>query len=199
MRSILIFIVISLFTNCTKHEQRNETINKVTDAEIYEIVNAILEDESKSLKKDGINYDLYKYLLDQDFSSEIFSKHDSLAFIKTDTVFSKGDLEFINMQINERKKFKFQQEFIKSKVLISSDTIIQLIDQAYNDRSNDFYDLFITKFGNHRYYTIGVPLFSLDKKTAFIKIDSYPGSGHTMIYKKINGKWKFYCFGVAWT
>ncbi|RZL41996.1 MAG: hypothetical protein EOP00_24000 [Pedobacter sp.] len=198
MKILRVLLIILILSGCEKHESKKFANKKeVTDSDIYEIVNLVVKDADNGLKKEGIKRELYKYLLDRDYYGEVFNRADSTVFTKSDTVFSKEDLKFIAQQIKKRKKFKFKQEYIREKVIISADTIQRMLEKKLTISNYDFYKAFEIRFGNTWYYTIGLPVFSLDKKTAFIKLDGF-GSGHSMIYKKINGKWKLHCIISGW-
>ena len=157
---------------------------KVTDSEIYEVVNLVIMVEKEDLNSTSGQTELYPYLLDRDEYGNVFNRIDSTRLVKSDTIFSKEDLKFIEYQIKDRKHFKFSQKYIRSKKIISADTI-----QAFRESS--------LKKGDEFYLKIALPVFSVDKKTVFIKLERY-GSGESMIYKKVNDKWKFYCFGSHW-
>jgi hypothetical protein len=198
MKILRVLLVIMIFSCCEKHEtEKLVDANEVMDSEIYEIVNVVIKDADQGLKKDGIKKELFKYLLYRDYYGEVFNKIDSATITQSDTVFSKQDLKFIAQQIKARKKFKFEQKFISNKKIISADTIQRMLEKKLTIPNYNFYKAFETRFGDSWYYTIGLPVLSLDKKTAFIKLDGF-GSGHSMIYKKINNKWQLHFIISTW-
>ena len=195
----LILILFLILIACQKSNQvievKNTNETSVTDSDIYEIVNLVLYEYDEASKRDGFKENWYKYVLDRDLEP-LFTHNDSIVLIETDTLFTKEDLKFIEKQIFERKDFKFQTKFLKSKKVIRAEIIRNMIDSCYK-YNYSFPKAYLKKFGNDRHYTIGLPVFSKDKKTVFLKIDSY-GSGTTMIFKKVNNKWKYYCSTGSW-
>jgi hypothetical protein len=183
---------------CEKQEPK-KLVNQidVTDSEIYEFVKVVIRDADQALKRDGIKKELFPYVLDRDYYGQVFNKIDSLTITKSDTIFSKEDLNFIARQIKAREKFKLDQKFITQKRILSTDTIKKMIEKKMNIKNYNFYEAFEKRFGDGWYYTIGLPVFSLDKKTAFIKLDGF-GSGSSMIYKKINNKWRLHFIISTW-
>ncbi len=167
----------------------------VTDNDIYEVVNYILDEHDKAMKVDGFKVSPYKYLLDKD-CEPLFNHQDSIVLVKTDTLFSKEDRLFVEKQIKDRKNFRFKSDFIKSKQIIASAIVKEMIREK-SETGKSFYEICERKFGEDRYYTIGLPVFFKNKKMVFIKIDSF-GSGQAIILKKINNRWKYYCTTSNW-
>lgn len=198
MKNLLIVLILIL-TSCKNSNQKKEIElenQTITDNDIYEIVNLILKEHDKAMEKDGYKISPYKYILDKDFEP-LFNKTDSTYLFKKDTIFSMEDLNFIQKQIIERKNFKFISVHIKSKEIISGDTIKKIINEPFKYSGNNFYERYHKKYGKEMFYTIGLPIFSKDKKTVFIKFDSF-GWGYSLIYKKVNNKWKYYCEISNW-
>jgi hypothetical protein len=81
---------------CEKQEPK-KLVNQidVTDSEIYEFVKVVIRDADQALKRDGIKKELFPYVLDRDYYGQVFNKIDSLTITKSDTIFSKEDLNFI--------------------------------------------------------------------------------------------------------
>ncbi|MFC4739950.1 hypothetical protein ACFO3U_08080 [Flavobacterium ponti] len=196
MKIIFAFIFLTLFS-CKNFNQEDKLLENihVTDEEIYEVINLIIGEHDKAMEKDGFKINFYRYVLDRD-SEPLFSKTDSLYIFKTDTIFSKNDARFIQQQIINRKEFKFKSNYIKSKKVISEEIIKNIINERYKT-GQTFYEIYEQKFGENLYYRIGLPVFSVDKKTVFIKFDSF-GSGETLIYKKVKNKWRIYCKISNW-
>lgn len=192
----LFLILLLIPVGCQNLDQvsKADKIN-VTDSDIYEIVNFVLYEYDKESKREGFKENFYKYVLDRDLEP-LFTHGDSIALIKTDTLFTKEDKKYIEEQLIERKNFRFQSQFLKSKKVIRAEIIRNMIDSCYKNGYN-FHKAYLNKFGNDRHYTFGLPVFSKDKKTVFLKIDSL-GYGTTMIFKKVNNKWKYYCSTGSW-
>ncbi|MFT3796610.1 hypothetical protein [Flavobacterium sp.] len=191
---------LSIFIGCKNQQEKPIPIAaEVTDKEIYEIVNLVIAEHEQAIKHDmreGVPSP-YQYFLDRSLDP-FFNKSDSLKLFSGDSIFSKHDLDFVGRQIQERKNFRYDKDEIKSKTLkvISIDTIRHLIEERKRT-GKGFYELYTKKLGKGWYYSIGIPLFSKDKKTVFINFDTF-GAGSSVIYRKINNRWQFYCHVSSW-
>lgn len=192
---ILLLSLLSCKNSDSNRKLNTENIISVTDNDIYEIVNFVLDEHDKAMKVDGFKINPYKYILDKDIEP-LFNHGDSIVLVKTDTLFSKEDLLYIEKQINNRKNFRFKSNFIKSKKIISAEIVKSMLNEKGRG-GKSFYEIYERKFGKDMFYTIGLPVFSKNKKIVFIKFDSF-GSGKTLIYKKVNNKWKYYCSISDW-
>jgi hypothetical protein len=187
----ILIIICFLLLSCKKNEtvEKNKAVeNKfiiekklVSEKEIYEVINVVLG---------SINYD---ELSDSNFVTEdVFMKYNFKENdYKLDTLFTKKDIQFIRKQFNEVENFRLNQNLLKNMVVIPKDTL----SKFQNDKrgKHNFWDNYSKKYGNKGFYTIGLPLFSYDKKTVIITIGFHCGGlcggGSTEIYKKVNGKW----------
>ena len=120
MKKLIAFTFLILI-GCKNFNPENklEVNNQVTDEDIYEIVNFVLEEHDKAMEKDGFKINPYKYILDKDLY-ELFTKSDSINIFETDTIFSKEDKKYIQHQIDNRKDFRFKSNFIKTVTSIGS-------------------------------------------------------------------------------
>ncbi|WP_136669320.1 hypothetical protein [Flavobacterium sp. H122] len=189
---LYILITISfLIFSCKKTEtvEKNKTVENnlihkkqlVSEKEIYEVINVVLG----SLKHDELiktNYVTEDVLMKFNFKEKDY---------KLDTLFSKKDIQFIRKQLIEVDNFRLNQNLLISKVVIPRDTLSKF--QNNKSRKHSFWDNYTKKYGNKGFYTMGLPLFSLDKKTVIITSGFHCGGlcgvGTTEIYKKVNGKW----------
>ncbi len=101
----------------------------------------------------------------------------------------KNDIKFIYDQTESQKNIVIEPKYIPRKKIERKyiDELIEKVDlETY---WNEIY-----KMGKG-YYSLELPLFSIDKKTAFFRYSYSCGSlcanSGTYIYKKINGKWKW--------
>ena len=116
---ILLLILISCKNDSLEIDNNNKNPN-ISDQEIYEIINLVLKKRDWALKNvDGLKINPWIYLIDKD-TEKLFNRSDSIAIMKTDTIFSKADLKFIEKQIIDRKDFRFKSKFITSKKVCRS-------------------------------------------------------------------------------
>ncbi len=192
MKYLTLSLILTLLSCTFSNEKKKNTSQhlSVTESEIYEVVNTVLADEDKNFKTSP-----FKYLLDKDYSEEFFSKRDSIIIFESDTIFSKKDKLFLQKQVIDYKDFRFSRDSIKSKIVISSDTIKKMLNGR--PPGNNFFTAYELRFGEEMFYTIGLPIFSIDKKTVVVKIEGF-GSGKTLIYKKVKNKWVYYSCCLRW-
>ena len=199
MRNLILLLSVLTFVSCKKAEIQNKKIISeiiVTESEIYEVVNFILLEAKEAEKFEGLKNSRYKYLLEKDFEP-LFNNIDSSRILKAESIFLKEDLKFIDRQILLRKDFKFNKDSIKSLEIMPASDIQDIIEQRIKNPRKTFYELYKSKFGDNFYYTIGLPVFSTDKKTVFIKFSSF-GSGFTKVLKKVKGSWIDFKAGSNW-
>lgn len=186
---ILITFLVSLIISCQDFEStkivKNQN-NEITESEIYEVINFILIDMKKS---DSLENYQGKYIVDKT-TEPFFLSINPNSKKKLKKYFTDSDFNFMENQLKERKKFKLEQSKIIRKTIISKDTLDNLIDNNYTKRRDDFILNYEEKFGNYYYSEFSLPLFSIDKKTVLIEINSFLGGGRLIILKKRNQKWK---------
>ena len=101
----------------------------------------------------------------------------------------KNDISFIYEQTESKKGIVLKPKNIPRKKIEREylDDLVQKVDL-------ETYWKEIYKMGSG-YYNLELPLFSIDKKTAFFRYSYSCGSlcanSGTYIYKKINGKWQW--------
>jgi len=195
MKKTLILLLIVL-SSCKKANNQIDTNLKVTDNDIYQVVNFVISERDSFMKLDGIKGQ-YKYILDRELEPLFNSEADRYYIKKLDTIFTKEDVKFMQEQILKRKNFKFNSKFVKSKKVFSADSIKNMINLAIELPDKNFYQIYENKFGKDRFYDISLPLFSKDKKTVLIKFEAM-GIGDVSVYKKENGKWKSYEQLISW-
>ena len=185
--TIICFLIISCKKNETveksKTDEKKVSIKKklVSEKEIYEVINVVLG---------SLNYDELSnsnYVTEDVLMKYNFREND----YKLDTIFTQKDIQFIRKQFNEVENFRLNQNLLTNKVTIPRDTLAKF--QNSKRGKPNFWINYTKKYGNKGFYTIGLPLFSLDRKTVIIISGFHCGGlcgvGTTEIYKKVNGKW----------
>jgi len=196
MRYLFNFILLILIGCGQSIDKKESNLNKeVTDDDIYEIVNFVTKEHNDEFKKAGIKDFGYKYIVDKDFQPIIVSDSNFYGH-KLDTIFTKEDFKFIDFQIQKRKNFRFNGKYTELKV-IPIEVFKKMFKERDKNPQKSFRNLYEEKFGKDLFCIIGLPLFSKDKKTVFIKFAEM-GSSYLSIYKKVNNKWKF-CYCVSFT
>lgn len=186
---ILIPFLIAFVISCQNFESteivENQN-NKIYENEIYEVINFILTDMNKS---DSLENYQGKYIVDKTTKPFHFDENNT-SKKKLKRYFTDSDLKSMENQLNENKNFKLVQSKIIRKTIISKDTLDSLIDNNSPERKNEFILNYERKIGIYYYSEISLPLFSIDKKTVLIEINSLIGGGRLIILKKKNQKWK---------
>lgn len=181
MKKYFIFILIILIS-CNKEKDSF----KVTDKEIYEVINFVLKDTKTTDSLDGT---LDNYIVDKTIEPSFFTTERD--FERLEKYVSTEDFEFMKKQLIENNDFKLEQNKIIRKKIISNDTLNSLWnnDLKSNERKNNFIRSYHNKFGNNWYEQFSLPLFSKDGNKAFIEISTL-GSGRSIILVKTKKGWK---------
>ncbi len=188
MKKILLILIPFLIFSCKKNENTESVRIKnelVSDKEIYEVIISVIGPPIKDSLM-STNY------ITEDISMKFIEEEpDFLKDGSLDTLFTPKDIEFIKKQIKTINNFKLKQELLEGKIVIPSDTLAKFHTIKNGERT--FWDNYRRKYGYKCFYTIGLPLFSLDRKTV-ITISGFTcgglnGGGATEVYRKVNGKW----------
>lgn len=186
---ILITFLVSLIISCQDFEStkivKNQN-NEITESEIYEVINFILIDMKKS---DSLENFQGKYIVDKT-TEPFFITTNQNSKKKLKKYFTNSDFNFMENQLKKSKNFKLEQSKIIIKTIISKDTLENLIDNNSPQMRDEFMINYEKKFGKYYYDEFSLPLFSVDKKTVLIEINSFLGGGRLIILKKKNQKWK---------
>jgi hypothetical protein len=186
---ILITFLVSLIISCQDFEStkivKNQN-NEITESEIYEVINFILIDIKKS---DSLENFQGKYIVDKT-TEPFFITTNQNSKKKLKKYFTNSDFNFMENQLKKSKNFKLEQSKIIRKTIISKDTLENLIDNNSPQMRDEFMINYEKKFGKYYYDEFSLPLFSVDKKTVLIEINSFLGGGRLIILKKKNQKWK---------
>ncbi len=140
---------------------KQEAKTEVTDFEIYEVINLMLLNESEILALEKLNLGI-----------------------------SKSDVKFIQLQNKNRSTFKLNQKLLENSISISRDTLTRM---KQTNLELSFWKRFIEKYHEKELFSISLPLFSKDKNTALVSTSFICATclnSETMIYRKVNGKWK---------
>lgn len=163
----------------------NNDINKIIEVIIYQENLNVLKDKSNTkfcneLKKITIEIPVEdnqgnippaapknRYittLLNNDISDEIF--------------FSKKDSSFILSQNSNPKTIRIERKITDK---LNTTTFQKELKKIKNGKDYDFYEM-------------SIPIFSLDKQTAYVELDyrcgHLCGNGRAFYLRNINGKWK---------
>jgi len=221
MKKLLITIILLIFiaTSCKqKPDSKTETITESSPIE-NEIVKTEKVDKSETekiitdyetiqkpsitksdyinffkdvLRTDGmiINKKVEIFPMESEYWNEDLirltkkSKDSSLS-----ELIDKNDIKFIYEQTESKKNIIVEPKNIPRKKIEKKhiDELIEKVDL-------ETYWKEIYKMGNG-YYSLELPLFSINKKTAFFRYSYSCGSlcanSGTYIYKKVNGKWEW--------
>lgn len=188
MKKILFLLIPFLILSCKKNENIPgvQLENKlVSEKEIYEVLISVLGTTSKD-RLMSTNY------ITEDISMKFIEVEPAfLGERSLDTFFTPKDIDFIKKQIKTINNFKLKQELLEGKIVIPSDTLAKF--QTNKNGKGTFWDNYTRKYGNNCFYSISLPLFSLDRKTVItissINCGSLGGGGATEVYRKTNGKW----------
>lgn len=182
MKKIFYLILILHFVSCKQNSKDNK--NLVPNDEVYGIINYILKNDLQE-KDSKYNY------LSEEFPLEN-PNNQYFGIEEMDTIFSKKDIEFMKLQMDNRYHFRIENSLIQDRTVISFDSLNKLFKE--NERSEKFWERFEKKYKAKKFSAISLPIFSVDYKTVLISFGNHCGSlcgsGKTVIYKKVNGKWK---------
>ena len=181
MRKTLYILLFPLIISCTK---KGDT-KTITDKEMYSIINFVISTELPRFSNTpGKGY------ITESFTNSLFFRQEEYLNTNADSLFNKKDIEFIHQQMNDTL-FKLNPDLIKSKTVVSFDTLMKLRNKG--ERAWKFWERFSKKYGKHEYFSISKPLFSVDKKTAIVSYGFHCGSlcggGSTEIYRLVDEKW----------
>ncbi|MFC7774461.1 hypothetical protein [Flavobacterium sp. GCM10027622] len=182
MKPLLISIFCCLLLmSCTPTEKR--VTEEVTDQDIYRVVNMQLEDMSATEKLEGTeDYYIIDVLQTPSFVYE------NPGF-ELERYFTTEDIAAIKEQISAREHFTLHQDSIPSKRLLSRKTIDSFIDKNSTNPRESFLKNYLQHYGDTYYHSFSLPVFSKDKKTFLIDVNTING-GRSILYKNTNGKWK---------
>lgn len=195
LTNLLLFILIpTAFTGCKKELERvqiaepKQPTQLVDDKTIHNVIQSVLaikrvgeREENYYITNvvDGIPYD--------ELGSE-----DSIILKKTDTIFTKEDINFIYEQAKYKRHFKIKREFLKEYTILPSDTLLREQQKAKTEKNYNFWQDFRRKYGNGL-YTITMPLFTKNKQFAMVSISNccggLCGSGTSHILKNTKSGW----------
>lgn len=198
MKKLILILLVSLsFTKCkninTETEFDSSKINEINDV----VKTVILEDSLNVLKngKESIMLceELIKleiYFLEKIKDNELIPLPPPPSFnnisienllyykIENEIFFTSKDSLYLLQQNSNPKKLKIEKNLAEKINLTTK-------------------DIEINKRKNHKpysYYQMTIPIFSFDKKKAYLELNHYCGglcgSGKSIYLKKINSKWK---------
>ena len=178
---IFLFGINGILIGCnSKFSIENEI--SVSEKEIYQIVNHVCNELDRNTEREG---QTYFYLLE---NNSIYFDETKKVRTSLNLYFLKDDIPFIVKQIKSNDSFKFKNSFLNSKQVLSTKVISQLIEESKNSKYS-FDELYENKFRKKLFYSISVPLFSVDIKTVYVEVNRIH-DGFSLLLKKVNGKWQ---------
>lgn len=152
---------------------------KVSDEEIYEVINFIIKDGSQKPFKEI-------KIITEDPDTKKGSKYYNDERLKE--FFSAKDLKVIKDQYTTINDFVLNPKYILNLRIIHKEKLL-----SYSSSGNNFWTEFNKKHGNVAFMFVGKPLFTSDKKRAIINYGYYCGGlcgkGERVILKKEKNSW----------
>ncbi len=180
MKKIIIVYFLILNISCN-HKTISEKVDEnhiVSDNEVYSFLNFILEKQSKTISK-----------CRNENVIELITENSELKKIFTDK-----DLIFIKKQTENENKFEINSEYLNNVNLVSQKKIKTLFSKSRD--INIFWKKFEKEFGTESFFSVSLPIFSLNKKIVIINTEFNSkggfGYGASEVYIKVNGEWKIY-------
>lgn len=193
MKKILFIISLMSFFIAFSQE-------KVTEKEIYEVVNFVIKNRKERLHEKGFKI---KFLMRSKSDSAVYhylNKINQESFFSIEDnpndFFTNEDIKYINEQIGDNISFQYQQKLIKELKILSE------VDYNKLGKGKEFWKNYYAKYGRKSFLEMMVPLFSFDKKTVIIEYSNITGSkggfGEIVVLKKENNTWKYFKNLSAW-
>jgi hypothetical protein len=188
MRLQKLTVLLGLTTALSCQTDASKDFSERHKTETYAFLNFFVN------STDSINYRDVIYFLDHDKDYDPPSDTIKTYFVNQmtagDSIFNSDDKEFLLTQTNSMSKFYLEQERLPNKKIISAEKI-------GFDNSND-HEILWNKLKTickcEQIASVSLPILSKDYKTAFVSIQYYTefnGGGVSILYKKINGQWKY--------
>ncbi len=188
----ILFITLLIYSCESKSKETKKALSKekkielVEQEKIYEVINFVLD----SIIKNG--YEKTRYVAGETMFIMNQDSTDYFEISKMDSLFSNKDVKFILEQQKNIMDFELDNYFLKDKIVIPRDTLLKFSEKQKG--ASQFWEKFWKKYGYKGFYSISKPLFSIDNKTVIITFGincgSLCGEWKTVIYKKVNEKWK---------
>ena len=175
MKLILILPAVFMLAACKPKMAKNET-------DIYEFVNQLF------IQTAPFEFAKIRCIAARDIHPIGFTEEDSIELLKMDTIFNLQDISVMREQATSQSDFKFKQEYINGKTVISLDSL-----RSHRQMTESFWSQLKDRYGVDDFLTISKPIFSKDKSKVIVTINHYGkrgGSGGTFVYRKENGTWK---------
>lgn len=180
--------LISLITILSCKAGHHNKLTERQKIETYDFLNFLIN------TTDGINYKNIKYFLDHDKyydpPAPELTKNFATQLTAGDSIFKKIDETSIFSQANQMSYFYLEQDKLSNRRVISAEKI-------GFDNSNDYENIWIklkTICNCQEIASVSLPIFSKDYQTVLVSIQYYTefnGGGVSILYKKINGQWKY--------
>ena len=199
--TILLFLTVLLFS-CKK---KDENLGLK-----YEVLNQLIaEDIAENKASEYTEKYLYKISkpIDLKFSEKLPEKENKIIeppppssngtiYLPDDGTFTKDDLSYIKIQLKTNSNFVLDTSKITSKVEFIDPEKFQRFQKSQENyvSAEDYWEKFRAKFGDKCLRNYSIPYFDNEKNICIVisSISCGPlwGGGETLVYKKIDGKWK---------
>jgi hypothetical protein len=123
---------------------------------------------------------------------------DTGVIFRDSSLFTSSDVQFMKLQIQEKRNFRWESNKILGAHVIRSKKLQKLFKKGPEKGWKEFNKRYKGGFA-----TFSFPLFSIDKKSCIVYRSGHCGGlcghGGTSLYKKIDGKWTFVTLvGTIW-
>ena len=192
MKKIIFLLVLNLF-QCQKENTTSRIISKDNN-DVNKIIEVIIFQENLNVLKNKSNTskfcsELKKITIEvpvKDNQGIIPPAAPENRYITTllydhvsdDKFFTKKDSTFILSQNSNPKRIEIARKITEK---LNTTTFENELKKIKNNEDYDFYEM-------------SIPIFSLDKQTAYVELDyrcgHLCGNGRAFYLRKINGKWK---------
>jgi hypothetical protein len=183
------FLFFLLIISCKKNEANLEVIPKDVTLDLkYEVLNQLIKSDSLMPYFNHFIYcsTLTPVNIDVD-ENEIRPLGVDL---KYDSIFLQKDSAYYKRQVKVALNFKFDKTKIKSNLKYITGQELQKLSE---NKVNDFWTEFNTKYKSKCICYYSVPFFNKDKTICVVQYSTscgpLAGDGKTSLYEKINGKW----------
>ncbi|QYS86432.1 hypothetical protein JJC03_16270 [Flavobacterium oreochromis] len=180
MRKIIL-IYFSIISISCKNKNISEITDKnhiVSDKEIYSFLSSILKNQTKSITKCN-NDDVLEFVQE---NKELKS------------MLTEKDLVYIKKQIGNENKFSINSEYLNDYDVIPEGKLKKMFRE--NRNLNTFWKEFENEYETESFFSISLPIFSLNKEIVIITTEVLHKEGFKargkQVYRKVNGEWKLY-------
>ncbi|MEN9336281.1 MAG: hypothetical protein RLZZ500_1268 [Bacteroidota bacterium] len=180
---ILFCLILQISCNQMQTPKKEVQQNGTTQKDIYFALSLVFKTLQQTEQLEG---NQTPYLVNR-LEMPVFVEENASLKAKIVSLFS-GDSLHIDGQCKQWNQFVLSQKEIKFKRLIPADELDKMHDSKAADRTTQFLKNYQKKYGNKLFYRISMPIYSPDKNTFYIDLNTL-GSGQSFVFQKKNGKW----------